>query len=319
MTSRIGLGDVIAAGNDFAHLDTGQPLGDLAERIVTANAYIGCWGIVEALNQGADIVITGRATDAAVVAGPAAWHHGWARDDWDALAGAIVAGHVIECGGQVTGGNYSFFTEIADMTYPGFPWAEVAADGSSVIGKHSGTGGEVSIGTVTSQLLYEIQSERYMNPDVVSRFDSIDLNQTGPDRVRISGVRGEPAPPTLKVAMNYQGGYRNQISIGLTGLDIEAKAELIERQFWHACPVRPRGLRDGGAQVPADAQGRPSHERGSSRRLQDHREGPRRAQGRPSVLQCGHRDRTVLDSRHVRHRWRAGTGTALRRLLARPG
>ncbi len=233
------LGDLIAAGNDFAHLDTGQPLGELADRIVTANAYIGCWGIVEALNQGADIVITGRATDAAVVAGPAAWHHGWARDDWDALAGAIVAGHVIECGGQATGGNYSFFTEIADMTYPGFPWAEVAADGSSVIGKHASTGGEVSVGTITSQLLYEIQSERYLNPDVVSRFDTIELEQLGRDRVRISGTRGEPAPPTLKVAMNYQGGYRNQISVGLTGLDIEAKAELIERQFWHACPYGP--------------------------------------------------------------------------------
>ncbi len=233
------LGELIAAGNDFAHLDTGQPLGELADRIVTANAYIGCWGIVEALNQGADIVITGRATDAAVVAGPAAWHHGWTRDDWDALAGAIVAGHVIECGGQATGGNYSFFTEIADMTYPGFPWAEVAADGSSVIGKHASTGGEVSVGTITSQLLYEIQSERYMNPDVVSRFDTIELDQIGRDRVRISGTRGEPAPPTLKVAMNYQGGYRNQISIGLTGLDIEAKAELIERQFWHACPYGP--------------------------------------------------------------------------------
>ncbi|WP_419841277.1 acyclic terpene utilization AtuA family protein [Candidatus Poriferisodalis sp.] len=233
------LGDLIAAGNDFAHLDTGRPLGALAERIVTANAYIGCWGIVEALNQGADIVVTGRATDAAVVAGPAAWHHGWTRDSWDALAGAIVAGHVIECGGQATGGNYSFFTEIADMTYPGFPWAEVAADGTSVIGKHDGTGGEVSVGTVTSQLLYEIGSERYLNPDVVSRFDTIQLEQVGRDRVRISGTQGEPAPPTLKVAMNYQGGYRNQISIGLTGLDIEAKAELVERQFWHACPYRP--------------------------------------------------------------------------------
>ena len=234
------LKDLIAAGNDFAHLDTGQPLGDLADRIVTANAYIGCWGIVEALNRGADIVITGRATDAAVVAGPAAWHHGWSRDDWDALAGAIVAGHVIECGGQATGGNYSFFTEIADMTYPGFPWAEVAADGSSVIGKHASTGGEVSVGTITSQLLYEIQNKRYLNPDVVSRFDTIQLDQIGRDRVRISGTRGEPAPRTLKVAMNYQGGYRNQISIGLTGLDIEAKAELIERQFWHACPYAPQ-------------------------------------------------------------------------------
>jgi hypothetical protein len=233
------LTELTAAGNELAHLDTGEPLGDIAERIVTANAYIGCWGIAEALGQGADIVITGRATDAAVVAGPAAWHHGWARDDWDALAGAIVAGHVIECGGQATGGNYSFFTEIADMTHPGFPWAEVAADGSSVIGKHDGTGGEVNIGTITSQLLYEIQGERYMNPDVVTRFDTISLDQVAPDRVRIHGTRGEPAPPNLKVAMNYQGGYRNQISIGLTGLDIEAKAALIENQFWDQCPYGP--------------------------------------------------------------------------------
>lgn len=233
------LGELIQSGNDLAHLDTGEPLGELADRIVTANAYIGCWGIVEALNQGADIVITGRATDAAVVAGPAAWHHGWKRDDWDALAGAIVAGHVIECGGQATGGNYSFFTEIEDLTYPGFPWAEVFADGSSVIGKHDGTGGEVSVGTVTSQLLYEIQSDRYLNPDVVSRFDTIRVEEVNKDRVKISGTKGEPAPAQLKVAMNYHGGFRNQISIGLTGLDIEAKAELIERQFWNSCPYQP--------------------------------------------------------------------------------
>ena len=233
------LHELIDAGVDFSHLDTGQPLGEIANRIVTANAYIGCWGIVEALNQGADIVVTGRATDAAVVAGPAAWHHGWRGDDWDALAGAIVAGHVIECGGQATGGNYSFFTEIEDLTYPGFPWADVHSDGSSVIGKHAGTGGQVSIGTVTSQLLYEIQSERYLNPDVVSRFDTIHLEELEQDRVLISGTRGEPAPRELKVAMNYQGGFRNQVSIGLTGLDIEAKAELIERQFWHSCPYSP--------------------------------------------------------------------------------
>ncbi len=233
------LPDLISAGNDFAHLDTGQPLGDIAERIVTANAYMGCWGIVDALNSGADIVITGRATDAAVVAGPAAWHHGWKRDSWDELAGAIVAGHVIECGGQATGGNYSFFTEIENMTYPGFPWAEVAADGSCVIGKHDRTDGQVSIGTVTSQLLYEIQSERYANPDVVCRFDTIQLEEVALDRVRISDTRGEPAPPNLKVSMNYHGGFRNQIAIGLTGLDIEEKAALIERQFWYACPFAP--------------------------------------------------------------------------------
>ncbi len=233
------LAELIGSGNRFNHLDTGEPLDNLADRIVTANAYIGCWGIVEALNQGADIVVTGRATDAAVVAGPAAWHHQWKRDDWDQLAGAIVAGHVIECGAQATGGNYSFFTEVEDLTYPGFPWAEIRADGSAVIGKHDETGGEVSVGTITSQLLYEIQSERYLNPDVVSRFDTIKLEQLEANRVLISQTKGEAAPAQLKVAMNYQGGYRNQISIGLTGLDVEQKAELIERQFWNSCPYEP--------------------------------------------------------------------------------
>lgn len=229
------LGDLVAAGIDLAHFETGEPVGDIS-RFITANAYLGCWGIVEALNRGADIVITGRVTDAAVVCGPAAWHHGWGRDNWDALAGGVVAGHVVECGAQATGGNYSFFTEVPGMSRVGFPWAEVAADGSCVIGKHDGTGGEVSIGTVTSQLLYEIASPAYLGPDVSARFDTIHLDQIGHDRVRISGTKGEPPPPTLKVAMNELGGFRNDMAIALTGLDIEAKAELVEEAFWVACP-----------------------------------------------------------------------------------
>jgi hypothetical protein len=232
------LDELVAAGIDLAHYETGEPVGDTS-RFISANAYLGCWGIVEALNRGADIVVTGRTTDAAVVCGPAAWHHGWARDDWDALAGAVVAGHVIECGAQATGGNYSFFTEVAGMARVGFPWAEISADGSSVIGKHDGTGGEVSTGTVTSQLLYEIDSPAYLGPDVTARFDTIQLAEVAPDRVRISGVRGEPPPTTLKVAMNELGGYRNDIGIGLCGLDIEAKAELVEDAFWEACPYKP--------------------------------------------------------------------------------
>jgi hypothetical protein len=183
--------------------------------------------------------VTGRVTDAAVVCGPAAWHHRWARDNFDALAGAVVAGHVIECGAQVTGGNYSFFTEVAGMQRVGFPWAEVAEDGSSVIGKHDGTGGEVSIGTVTSQLLYEIATPTYLGPDVSARFDTIRLEQVAKDRVRISGTRGEPAPATLKVAMNEVGGYRKDLNVALTGLDIEAKARLVEEAFWLACPYGP--------------------------------------------------------------------------------
>jgi hypothetical protein len=226
------------AGVGLTHFETGEPIGDTS-RFITANAYLGCWGIVEALNRGANIVITGRVTDAAVVCGPAAWHHGWARDDWDALAGAVVAGHVVECGAQATGGNYSFFTEVPGMTRVGFPWAEVAADGSCVIGKHDATGGEVSIGTVTSQLLYEIGGPAYLGPDVSARFDTIHLGQVGPDRVRISGTKGEPPPATLKVAMNEVGGFRTDMAIALTGLDIEAKARLIEEAFWVACPYRP--------------------------------------------------------------------------------
>ncbi|MGF1596801.1 MAG: acyclic terpene utilization AtuA family protein [Acidimicrobiales bacterium] len=232
------LGELGEADIRLTHFEGGEPITD-TERFITANAYLGCWGIVDALQRGADIVITGRVTDAAVVCGPAAWHHGWARDDWDALAGAVVAGHVIECGAQATGGNYSFFTEVAGMSRVGFPWAEVAADGASVIGKHDGTGGEVSIGTVTSQLLYEIGGPAYLGPDVTARFDTIRLTQEGADRVRIHPVKGEPPPPTLKVAMNEIGGYRNDLTIALTGLDIEAKAELVSSAFWAACPYQP--------------------------------------------------------------------------------
>jgi hypothetical protein len=232
------LDDLVAAGVTLDHFESCEPIGDTS-RFISANAYLGCWGIVEALNHGADIVITGRATDAAVVCGPAAWHHGWTRTDLDALAGAVVAGHVIECGTQTTGGNYSFFTEVPGMERPGFPWAEVAADGSCVIGKHEGTGGEVSVGTVTSQLLYEIGGPAYLGPDVTARFDTIALEQVGPDRVRISGVQGEPPPPTLKVAMNELGGYRQDLGVALVGLDIEEKAALVDRAFWRACPYEP--------------------------------------------------------------------------------
>ena len=185
--------DLQAEGHEFTNLDTGVPLAKAELPVVTANAYLGGWGIAAALQAGADIVICGRVTDASLVTGPAAWWHGWARDDWDALAGAVAAGHVIECGPQATGGNYSFLDEITDRRYPGFPIAEVAADGSSVITKHDGTGGLVSVGTVTAQLLYEIGEPAYLNPDVVAHFDTIRLEQ-GPDRVTLAGTRGSPPP-----------------------------------------------------------------------------------------------------------------------------
>ena len=207
--------------------------------LVSANAYLGCWGIVEALDAGADIVVTGRVTDAAVVCGPAAHHHGWGREDHDALAGAVVAGHVIECSAQATGGNYSFFEEIPGLEHVGFPWAEIAADGSSVIGKHDGTGGAVTVGTVTSQILYEIAGPAYLGPDVVSHFDTIEVEQLAADRVRISGVRGTAPTGSVKVAMNELGGYRNDLVVALTGLDVEAKAEVALAAFWDACPHGP--------------------------------------------------------------------------------
>jgi hypothetical protein len=228
----------LVATNQLTHFETGEPIKDVS-KFLTANAYLGCWGIVDALARGADIVITGRATDAAVVCGPAAWHHGWSRTDWNALAGGVAAGHVIECGAQATGGNYSFFNEVPGMKRVGFPWAEVAEDGSSVIGKHDGTGGEVSIGTVTSQLLYEIGGPEYFGKDVTTRFDTIELEQLAPDRVRMHGIQGEPPPPTLKVCMNRSGGFRNDMNVCLTGLDIDAKARLVEEAFWAACPLRP--------------------------------------------------------------------------------
>ena len=209
----------------LANLDTGAPFTADA---VSANAYLGGWGIARALAEGADVVVTGRVTDASVVVGPAAWWWDWQPTDWDRLAGAVAIGHVIECGAQTTGGNYAFFREIPDRSLPlGFPLAEIDADGSGVITKHPGTGGLVSVGTVTAQLLYEIGAPAYANPDVIARFDTIRLEQQGPDRVRLSGVRGEPAPPTTKVSINYEGGFRNRMSFVLTGLDQEAKADWV--------------------------------------------------------------------------------------------
>ncbi|MBB4684529.1 acyclic terpene utilization AtuA family protein [Amycolatopsis jiangsuensis] len=218
----------------IAHVEGDDLIGRADElgfgKPLTANAYLGSWGIVEGLRAGADVVVTGRVTDASVIVGPAAAHFGWARENYDALAGAVAAGHVIECGAQATGGNYAFFRE-QPIGVPGFPIAEIHADGSSVITKHPGTGGAVNTGTVTAQLLYEIAGARYANPDVTARFDTLVLDEDGPDRVRISGVRGEAPPPTLKVCLNRLGGFRNETTFVLTGLDIEEKAALVREQL----------------------------------------------------------------------------------------
>jgi hypothetical protein len=226
----------VAAGWEAPHLDSGKPFSTLGAEAVVANAYLGGWGIASALTAGADVVITGRVTDAAIILGPAAWHFGWERDNWDALAGTVAAGHVIECGAQATGGNFSFFTEIGDLSKAGFPIAEIFPDGSSVITKHPGTGGMVTVETVTAQLLYEIEGPRYMNPDVVTRLDTARLEQVGADRVRISGVRGEPAPESVKVGIIASGGWRNSMTFVLTGGDVEAKALTAERVLWAEIP-----------------------------------------------------------------------------------
>ncbi|MFI1588472.1 acyclic terpene utilization AtuA family protein [Streptomyces halstedii] len=212
---------------------------------LTANAYLGGAGIAACLRAGADVVVTGRVTDAALVTGPAAAHFGWGPDDLDALAGAVVAGHVLECGTQATGGNYAFFGE-HDVRRPGFPLAEIHPDGSSVVTKHPGTGGVVDIGTVTAQLVYETAGARYAGPDVTARLDTVTLTQDGPDRVRIDGVRGEAPPATLKTGLTRLGGWRNEVVFVLTGLDVEAKARLVKEQFADAL--------DRAGRVPAEVR-----------------------------------------------------------------
>ncbi|WP_230210131.1 acyclic terpene utilization AtuA family protein [Streptomyces kaniharaensis] len=243
LAQRQGIAAAVAHVEGDDVLQRSAELG-LPDGLLAANAYLGAFGVAACLAEGADVVVTGRVTDAALVVGPAIAHFGWTPDDLDALAGAVVAGHVLECGAQATGGNYAFFRE-HDMTRPGFPIAELHADGSSVITKHPGTGGAVTTGTVTAQLLYETGGPRYLGPDVTARLDSVRLTREGPDRVRIDGVRGEAPPPTLKVGLNRLGGHRNEVTFVLTGLDIEAKAALVQRQFTDALPPaeRPAELR----------------------------------------------------------------------------
>jgi hypothetical protein len=257
LAARLGLDVAVAhvEGDDLlpraAELGLGRPL--------TANAYLGAFGIAECLRAGADVVVTGRVTDASLVVGPGIAHFGWGRDDLDPLAGAVVAGHVLECGAQATGGNLSAFSEhrLDQLLRPGFPLAELAADGSCVITKHPGTGGIVDRDTVTAQLLYEITGPRYAGPDVVARFDTIQLSDDGADRVRISGVRGEPPPPTTKVCLNALGGHRNEVTFVLTGDRIEAKAAFAQAQFEASLPARPAELvwsRLGDGRPDADTE-----------------------------------------------------------------
>lgn len=271
----------------------------LRETPLTANAYLGGRPIAVALEHGADVVVTGRVTDAALVTGPGMWWFGWRPGDLDALAGSVVAGHVIECGCQATGGNYSFFEEVPGLPDCGFPIAELHTDGSSVITKHPGTGGLVSTGTVTAQLLYEIASPRYLGPDVTARFDTVRLEQEGPDRVRIMGVRGEAPPETLKVAVTCLGGFRNTMTLVLTGLDIAAKARVAQEAIWARVP------RDSFDQVHVELT--PSARTRTSRaQLRTRRTRALRKQGGPRC--CGSRSWTPTparrDGRSPRRWWR---------------
>ncbi|MBA0053247.1 DUF1446 domain-containing protein [Streptomyces sp. AJS327] len=231
-----------------AHVEGDDVLGrGWGEGVLTANAYLGGGGVAACLRAGADVVVTGRVTDAALVSGAAAAHFGWAPDDWDALAGAVVLGHVLECGPQATGGNYALFVEEGvDARRPGFPLAEIARDGSGVVTKHPGTGGAVTVGTVTAQLLYETAGARYPGPDVTARLDTVRLRQEAPDRVRVAGVRGEAPPSTLKVGLTRLGGFRNEVTFVLTGLRVEEKAALVRGQMEEA-------LRRSG-RVPAEVR-----------------------------------------------------------------
>ena len=239
-----------AQGEKFVNLDTGEVLPADAP-LVTANAYLRARPIADALAAGAQVVVTGRVTDAALVVGPALHAFGWSDGDLDPIAGAVVAGHVIECGAQCCGGNYAFFEEVPDRAHIGFPLAELRADGSSVITKHPGTGGMVTVGTVTAQLLYEIGGPRYLSPDAVPRFDTIQLSQEAPDRVRIAPVRGEAPPATLKVTANLHAGWRNAMTLALTGAQPAEKARFAAETVWDGVP----GGRDGFAETAEDLSG----------------------------------------------------------------
>ena len=225
---------LIKDGEAFSNIDRQIPIKDSGCQTLTANAYLGAWGIKEALDAGADIVVCPRVTDAAVVIGPAAWKFNWSRDDYDALAGALAAGHIIECGCQATGGNYSFFKEVPSFDNVGYPIAEIKSDGSFYITKHPNTGGLVSTGTVTAQLLYEISSPAYLNPDVIAHFDTLKIEQDSKDGVYVSGCRGSSPTQSHKVCINLAGGYRNGMEFILTGLDIEEKAKIITDALFHS-------------------------------------------------------------------------------------
>jgi hypothetical protein len=267
------------AGHSLPNLTSGEPLSSWSHQPLTANAYLGGFGIARALHHGADIVITGRVADASLVVGPAAWWWSWSPDDYDALAGAVCAGHVIECGPQATGGNFSGFPTIADLLQPGFPIAEIAADGSSVITKNPGTGGAVTRDTVTAQLVYEIGEPAYLNPDVITHLDTATLKDLGDDHVQIRGVKGSAPPATTKVAITGVGGWENSVLFALTGTDLHAKAALVERSV-HRYAETVAGLDAVGIDRIGQAQHDPDSQNAGTELLKITVQGTEQAAGR---------------------------------------
>jgi Acyclic terpene utilisation family protein AtuA len=227
------LAELIAAGHELANMETGEPLAPLVDRVTSANAYLGARGVVEALAGGAQIVLCGRVTDTALALAPMIHEFGWSFDDWDRLAAGTVAGHIIECGAQCTGGNFSRWWEVPDLWNVGYPVVEAHEDGTFVVTKHAATGGMVTVDTVAEQLLYEMGDPReYIGPDCVADFTSIELEQEGPDRVRVSGIRGRERTPFLKVSASYLEGYKATGQLTVSGPRAVDKARLAADTVW---------------------------------------------------------------------------------------
>jgi hypothetical protein len=225
------LDELVAQGHQLANMDTGQPLSTVRDRVLSANAYIGSAPIVEALHKGAQIVVTGRSTDTALTMAPLRHEFGWTATDYDKLAAGIVAGHIIECGAQCSGGNCLYeWREIPDLANVGYPVIEGSPDGTFVVTKHPGTGGRVSIHTVTEQLVYEMgDPHSYITPDVVADFTTIRLSSDGENRVRVSGIHGAQATDKLKVSIAYRAGYKAVGTLVYVWPDALEKARAADR------------------------------------------------------------------------------------------
>ena len=228
------LDELIDGGETLANMETGRPLSDERANVLSANVYLGAAAVVRALELGANVVITGRVTDTGVTLAPMIHEFGWAADDWNRLAAGIVAGHIIECGTQCTGGNFTDWHKVKSYSNIGFPLVEVLPDGTFTVTKHPGTGGLVSVHTVSEQLLYEMGAPQYLAPDCIARFDSIRLTQDGPDRVKVTGIVGEPPPEKLKVSVSFAHGYRAFGRLVVSGPDALAKAEKVAQIFWES-------------------------------------------------------------------------------------